>query len=342
MGSDVQPHIMLVRSASQAMTILIGRCITRAIRCKLGYTTVPNMKLRCLDILRGGVIGDESDHAIGVLAVYLNGMLESGAIDLIAANYLPAEHRLRAEFMVNAKAMSIVSSPPTVNHRFTLTPGSFADTMKQLSGKRRYQVRRENRLLMEHFDQDVQFVELARVEEVDQAIGWASNIARHTYKRSLGAGCRDDAKWRTILQSDALAGRLRAWFLICRGEPIAYVLASVHDRVCFVDDLGFLPQYARLSPGKNTLVRAIERLCEQGMGCVDYGIGDAEYKRVFGTTSDREATLHVYAGTVRARISAFIEHSVRRANTVGGRVLDRFEIMKSIRKRWRTRLTAKK
>ncbi len=65
---------------------------------------------------------------------------------------------------------------------------------------------------------------------------------------------------------------------------------------------GFDPAYADLRVGNYVLLRLIADLCaDESIDTLDYGFGDAEYKRRFGTRSWLEQDVHVFARRRRVR-----------------------------------------
>jgi CelD/BcsL family acetyltransferase involved in cellulose biosynthesis len=106
------------------------------------------------------------------------------------------------------------------------------------------------------------------------------------------------------------------------------------DGVYHLQSTGFEPRLSELSPGQVMLVRVMRDLHESGVRAIDYGFGDAGYKRIYGTESWDEATIFLYASTREGR-SARLLHRLAGAATrlaaltgLGGR----------LKKLWRARL----
>ncbi len=110
----------------------------------------------------------------------------------------------------------------------------------------------------------------------------------------------DGTVHRDLLRREASRSRLRSYWLECAGQPIAFQIGAVCDGVYNLLSTAFLPEDAAVLPGQVLLVRVIEDLREARIGSIDYGFVDALYKRMYGTESWDEVTVHLYAKYVRA------------------------------------------
>jgi CelD/BcsL family acetyltransferase involved in cellulose biosynthesis len=63
------------------------------------------------------------------------------------------------------------------------------------------------------------------------------------------------------------------------------------------------PEAGNLSPGRLLLWQIIGRASESGIGLIDYGAGDAVYKRKFATTATRYGNANWFSGDVRSVIA---------------------------------------
>ncbi|MHC5023884.1 MAG: GNAT family N-acetyltransferase [Planctomycetota bacterium] len=335
-----QPHLVVTRNAGVVTGMVAARQRVDRLVTRLGYWQVPTPRLRCLDVVHGGLIGMEDPTAMSRAGERLLEAVQARRVDLLTVHQAPADHMIISVLARGADRAGLSIQRRTERHgAFELVPGSFDQTLlRGLSRKRRHEVRREHRNLQAAFPGTVRFVELRRPAEVEQALTWAVAISGKTYKQHLGVGIEDSPRWRAILSSAAAEGWLRAWFLLERDQPIAFLLGSVLGDRCYLESMGFLPAYARHSPGKNALFRMIERLCEEGVRWVDYGIGDAGYKRVFGTTWDDLVTLRVYARTNTARAARCVAAVVASAHGAGAGMAHRLGGANRLRRWWRRRL----
>ena len=84
------------------------------------------------------------------------------------------------------------------------------------------------------------------------------------------------------------------------------------------------------------LIRAMRDLCASGVRAIDYGFGDAGYKRMYGTESWNEATIYLYAPTREGRSARLLHCLVR---TVSRLAAWRW-LAQRVKKHWRARLAS--
>ena len=164
--------------------------------------------------------------------------------------------------------------------------------MARFSRKHRYNMRRADRILTEHFDGKVSLRCITRGDQVDAFVHDAARITAAGYQGTIGAGLGRPAVQRQILSAAARDGCLRCYLLECAGTAVAYQAGVICDNVYHLQSTAFLPDYGPLSAGQVLLVRVIRDLSEVGVRAIDYGFGDARYKQIYGTESWDEASIN--------------------------------------------------
>ena len=335
-----RPYVVMLHEDDEPRALIIGREQVRSGRIRLGYLQFPGISLRSLDVVYGGLISDDSQQAVLAVVDYLSCLIETGRFDQIMINHLPLRSPIAMALLTDrALPRRAVVDAVDPHWRFTLIPGSYEQTIEHFSGKHRYNMRRANRLLVDRFAGDVSLRRFQSPDEIEELAAGAAQITACTYQRAFGAAPFDGTVHGDLLRLEASRGRLQSYWLECAGQPIAFQIGVVYDGVYNLLSTAFLPEYAALSPGQVLLVRVIEDLCESRISSIDYGFGDAPYKRMYGTESWDEVTVHLYAKNVRAS-SARVVHRVavglhRRATAA----VARGGLVARVKKRWRSRLT---
>ncbi len=252
-------------------------------------------------------------------------------------NHLPTDHELFGRL-----SRGFVFTPggtdglPRPHWQFAFAEGPFENTLARFSRKHRYNVRRADRLLRRHFGGDSRLITITSADDLDAFVDDAVRITDAGWQG--GGGFEDPRIQQALLARAAERGRLRCYVLRCAGEAIAFQAGVVLDDVCHLQATGFLPQWATLSPGQVMLLRVMKDLCESGVRAIDYGFGDAGYKRMYGTESWDEATVYLYAPTREGR-SARLLHLVART---ASRLATWGWLAQRVKKYWRTRLAGGK
>ena len=166
--------------------------------------------------------------------------------------------------------------------------------MTRFSRKHRYNMRRADRILVEHFDGKVSLRRITRSDQVDGFVHEAARITAAGYQGRIGAGIGRPDVQRRILSAAARDGCLRCYLLECAGTAVAYQAGVVCDNVYHLQSTAFMPDCGALSAGQVLLVRVIRDLSDGDVRAIDYGFGDARYKQIYGTESWDEATIYLY------------------------------------------------
>jgi len=127
----------------------------------------------------------------------------------------------------------------------------------------------------------------------------AEVIARESYQRRLRVGFYEKPAVRARVELAAREGWLRAYILYLNGAPTAFWIGSLHNKVFFSDYLGYRPDYAKYGPGIYLMMKVIDDDLLNARGRVadwiDFGGGNARYKRQLGNCKREEVPVYVFA-----------------------------------------------
>ena len=164
-------------------------------------------------------------------------------------------------------------------------------------------------------------------EAVKGFLELAAEVSRHTWQqRLLDLQVKDDPATLQHFQHLAQAGLLRCYGLTLAGEPIAFVLGHQGCGTFQYAQPGFDNRKSELSPGVVLLHLVIEDLHNRNPPeCMNFGIGDAQYKRRFANLSSVDESLLVLRRTAGNRMlarshGAFLEALERVKRVIGREV----------------------
>jgi len=334
LGAGVRPHCVVFHDGDRPIGAIIARAVRRPAGCRFGYLTLRTPRLNCLEIVYGGLLTDASEAARSAITLYLSEALQSGRFDHILVNHIPSDDPLCASLA----ALGMAASHEEPHWSARLVPGSYDKTMAHHSSKHRSKLRRYDRLLCEAFGDDVELRAYTTPEGVGPFLDASTPIAERTYQAELGVAVTDTPLRRAVLTHEAQAGRFRSYVLFGGGKPIAYQNGAVYGDRYLCDGRGYLPEHRDLRPGNILSLRIMADLCEQGLSWVDYGFGDAEYKRVYATDKWSETTLRLYGGTVRARVAAAMDRTAGIVSRSANRLASS-GLLSRIKRSWRRKLT---
>jgi len=323
-----EPIILELADDESHRGLIVARRERMRIVRRIAYIPIRTPKLDTLVVVYGGILGNASLHT--VMECLHEALKGEHRYDQIMLNKLAIDSELFAELL---RRKDVVAQPTSL-HWVQLLDDSFHGTMKRHSGKHRRRLGWEERKIWESFDGKIEWRTLTRVEDTEQVLEDAAQIGERTYHAGVGGLVDTSEVWRAQVRVAAEADQLRAHFLVGNGKPIAFVLGWNNHDSFHVVAMGYLPEHAKYSPGKHVLLRAIERACEDGMKWVDYGFGDAEYKRIYGTQNWQESTVHIYGKSLRARCAKYIDGAATRIDVALRRLVGT-SIAASVKNRWR-------
>jgi CelD/BcsL family acetyltransferase involved in cellulose biosynthesis len=283
----------------------------------------------------GGLITDDSTSAIKTVEAHLAELIASRSVDLVTINALPIGHELSAHFAAAQVPWAIVSRDAMHRHWvFSFADGPFANTINRFSRKHRYNLRRSDRRLAEQFDERLELDCTTRSDQVDGFLRESDAIVASSYQRSFRRHLKEADPLNAALHAAATTGRLRCYLLRADGRAIAFQKGVIDGDTYWLLSTAFDPRHRDHSPGQVLLVRVMKDLHAAGVRRIDYGFGDARYKRIYGTECRMETTIRLYARGITARLvhceQRFIDTMLSR---VGSCTLSPW-----LRRAWRQRL----
>jgi CelD/BcsL family acetyltransferase involved in cellulose biosynthesis len=90
--------------------------------------------------------------------------------------------------------------------------------------------------------------------------------------------------------------------------------------------------------GTQIFVRMVDELAKEGVRKLDFGLGDAHYKRRFGDSTWREASFRVFAPTLKG---VFLRSSTGVSSLFDGatkKLLSKIALSDRVKTEWRKRL----
>jgi CelD/BcsL family acetyltransferase involved in cellulose biosynthesis len=330
LGESAEPYVVLAFSEGVPRAGIMGRLTSRISEFRMGYVRVRGPTLRFLDIVYGGLLADNEPESQCRIVDHLMAALRNN-IDAVSINHLPTE----GELFARITDRGAIASGSELHWRYRLVPHDYEATVSHLSGRHRSDLRREDRRLCQHFNNEVNLRVFTQVEDLEACVRAAASVAQRTYQAGLGVAFSDSALWRGILLCEARQGRMRCYVLECQGQPIAFQIGAAYGSIYCPDTIGYLAEFQHLSPGRVLHLRVIQDLCAAGFEEYDHGFGDAAYKRIFGTCSWEEASLDLWGRGRAAWTARVLQGVTDLMASIGKGVLKRAGGIDRVKRAWR-------
>jgi hypothetical protein len=293
-----------------ARLLMVGSIGARRVTEGLGPLARVGPSLHVLEVPETSTVaraGEDPAHFSRLAQAMMGSLLSAGSFDSLRLLNLGAESEIARHVQSSERVDSWSYAIPKIRWWAQLIdPG----TRRPIAKASRNANRQDNKL-WKAFDGAATFEVVTRADQVDAFISAAVSIVRQSYQAAIGVGVRDDPAFRALLLEMADAGTLRGYLIRGKGEPLSYVLGDRWGNTFSLWALTFLPQYGHLSPGTVAMRRAMRALAEEGVEQLDFGWGDAEYKRRFGDRRVDEVDAVLFA----RRTLPSVAFAVARART---------------------------
>ncbi|MFG0257220.1 MAG: GNAT family N-acetyltransferase [Phycisphaerales bacterium JB043] len=326
------PCVIAIGQGDELCALVIGRLWRERMRFRVGYVQIPTTRLTRFDVVyRGVVVWDPSlGHAV---LGEIDRIARSHRWDVVQCSHLDDA---QADGFRERFGRALRTRPDEEHWVWEFVEGSYDETLNTFSRKHRANVRRYNRVLEKAYDHEVEVRRYTRPDQIDEFIPLAASITKQSYHHAIGAGIRDTELWRTMTTMEAQKGRMRASVMFAKGEPIAYQHGCLYGSTFFLEAMTYDQRHRDTRPGAVLLQRTVEWLCEEGgVDTLDYGFGDAGYKKIHGTRSWNERTARIYLGSARARLASWLDATTAWIVARFRRTRSSDGSLGSLKRRWR-------
>ena len=331
----VRPHVITLWHQHTAVSMLVGRIEEAPFELKLGYRRLPGPRLRLLRLVYAGHLGHRTSRHCALLVSEVCRSLRSKEADVAAFHFVPVDSLL---YQAARTLPPLLCRDPLVkpNSHWGITlAGGYGDYLETLSRATRKHLRNYRNRLEKDFPGRVAFKSFSQGQDLDGAIADIERIARQSYQRGLGVGFADTEEHRQRMAVALSRGWLRVYLLYLDDRPVAFDVGLAYGDTLYLQHGAYDQAYGRYHPGILLLAREIEELCaDPGIQRLDFGFGDAEYKKIFGNQSWPEAIIHVFAFRPRALATSLARVLVRGLELAAETTLRRTGLWRWTRRFW--------
>jgi len=334
----IGPYAIVVYRENAPVAGLIGRLESRELKTSVGYRVVYAPGLRVLQIVDGGIVAAD-DAAIPPLVAALGEALARGDAEAAALPPLPVASELFAALSALGGPFERQRFVATWIRRRLVLPESFDAFLASRSWETRRGIKKTANRLRAKFGDEMHVEVLREPESLDRLVHDLDHIASLTYHRAVGAGFADTPEHGELARIGLENGRTRAYVLYHGEKPVAYWLCSVYRGTMYLQTTGFDDAYAHDRVGIFLLMRLFEDACaDPAIEVIDFGPGDADYKRLYTNDGVPERNLFVFAPTLRARRINATRTAILGFGLGARRALDAANATDRLKALWRKRL----
>lgn len=337
----IRPHVMLLSREGQPKLLVIGWIQDQGLNLKIGYKTIFRSRARCLHIEYAGVLGDTSCLNCTVIIEEIQYCLKRGEADFAYFKFIRQDSILY-KLAVKMSSFWRRDHFPFLNPHWTLSlPDSFDEFFRTCSKNVKSSIRLSKNRIEKNFSGNFKIHCFEHKSDVEKAMRDIEAIAVKTYQRALGAGFFSTPEIQQEFYFAAERKRLRLYVLYLNNEPCAYGTGYSYGDKYHLEATGFDPAYKFYSPGTFLLMHIIEDLClDENIATMDFGFGDADYKRNYCDQNWNDVGLFIFASTFRGIKLNILRCLFAAVNHYLRSILNCFKILSWVKKKWRQRLIA--
>ena len=329
------PHVIVLYKDGAPTALLAGRVVRRQLAFRVGISIYLNLSVRVLSVPYGGLrVNPSPENCDRLVAEVIHSLrreeAEVALLEHVAKDVpLFRSAKYQPGFLFRDHFLHLRP------HRKRILPRSVDQLNSELSGSERKRFRQIAKKLEKDFPKQVLLERFENLDTLERTLETVEGISKKTWQRKFTGAFNTEGPLVDFFKTEAEKVYLRIYTLHLDGAPCAFWVGAVYQGTFFSDFLGYDPQYSRYSLGMFMLSRVMEEFATTGVEEIDFGFTDDEYKRRFGNLTWQEASIFIFAPSLRGlnlsamKVTAAMLHEPLRA------LLDRVNLMQRAKRIWR-------
>ena len=291
------PLVMVFKKESGIKSIIVCRVENRILPCKIGYTTIFSSKLKSLNILYAGFLGDRSDDVLRSVLNQITILIKNKEIEIAELSFIDVSGTLYAQYLQSISPIYRELYYRPQPHYLMQLPESEDDLFKEMSAHHRNTILSNPRKMEKSFKNKLDLKNYQLPTDIDSLCQDAEHVASRSYQRKLGVGFFNTTETHERLLIWAEKGMLFSCILYIEEQPVSFWIGTAYNNIFVSDYIGFDPKFSKYSPGKVCIVYLMRNLIKsnKNIKIIDFNFGEAPYKKQFGTQCIIEASALIYA-----------------------------------------------
>jgi len=340
LGPGADPYILCLYREGRLEAMLVGRRQLVSMPIKLGYLNIMKTRLREILVYQNGMLGRQTGDVCSLLLKALRHCLNNGEAGVAVFDhvhcYSPMYSVIRSETPFLGLGFS-----PSIDGLWKM---EMPKNMDEFYGKKSSKIRRMLRKKIRKLESSHQVFMKTYSDEgsLEEGISVAAAISSKTYQYSLEAGFVDNPQTRGYLLSIARRGCLRIYILYINNEAAAFEWGIKYMGTFYLRAMGFDPKWQAWSIGTVLFLKVLEGLIKEGnVNNMDFGVGDAEYKRIYANTRIDTRSFFIFPDRFYPKLLNAVRMAIAGLEIASVFVANKLGLKRKIKRIWRDRLRRK-
>lgn len=332
----VSPMVIAIQEANQTKLILAGRLEKTKLCPRLGYLRLPAFPVRVWTVVHEGLLGEIDPADARIIACHFLDVLQRGHCDAIQIRALKRSHAALWTELGQWPYVGVGHKRPRWSKHYSLRLPAEPDILlRKMRSKHRTWLQGRRKKLEETFPQAVRWAWFGPGADLDILCKDAENVARTTYQRRLGAGFMDNEFTRAKLAFLARKKMVRFAMLYVNKEPKAFWQGTIFGQTFYSAATGYTSEMQPFEVGTLLFLWMVNRLVEEGVRRLDFGLGEAPYKERFSSEHWESADIILFGPTIRSRLRGIYYAAFQQLNLQVESLLRRVALDQKVKRWWR-------
>lgn len=337
--SVFSPYVIALKHNGVLKTIFVGRIENTCLDCKFGYKTIFRPRLKAINISYGGILGDASRENCSIVVSEIMKRLSDGEAEAVCLSHLNVNSDIYAVARTVPNALCRDPSVKPSLHWGLSVPASMEEYFNSIDYKFRKNLRRSQRNLIKFYPSGTVVRCFQKVEEVNTFMRDAEIIAAKSYQRSMNVGFKYDSETLELVTLAARLGWFRGYILYIDDTPVAFERTTQYGHILFCENAAYDSSYRNVEPGTNLFLKLLEDICGEGkINYIDFGFGDAFYKKNFCNQVLQEESVYIFAPTFKSVSINIMRIVINSISLSAENIAGKLKIIPKIKKSWRSNL----
>lgn len=218
---------------------------------------------------------------------------------------------------LNKQKLPWLRHPDSVLHKCFVDKESAPRPSSQLQSSTLKRLQRKQRALGRSLG-TIEFRKYTAPQQEDEFFENIEAFASHTWQRQHGlGGVQDNDRFRRVYKHESLQGNLQSYIMYAGDTPLAYHFGVNYGDVHHYEFIAHDERYPKYSLGQLLRLHAFEDIREDGIRWIDFGPGDYEFKKEWGTHQSTLVNLSIYSRTPKSQLVHFVDRSSKQATRIG-------------------------